>query len=361
MKVKLVYEQVKERIEYDIRQRTPGELLHSEMQYARELDVSRLTVRKAVDDLVTAQLIQRIPGKGLVAMLPPGRVAPIKLLFSLPFVVDDSEYFQTLMGCIDAANRLMCEYKIIAFSNVNERLESMLHEDLSAYAGAVISCYESDADQKTLELLQARGMPIVLVGDVHKGLAHIGTDDYNGGYLTGEYLARKGHRDILYLTSDRPVPCVARRTAGFIKALTAHKIPIREDYILAVKDPGTPLLTQHAHQRELPKQINQFLDRSLPFTALTGYSTLPILSMCSQLHKHGFKIPDDISVVAYGSTPYLSEQNVMLTAVLPPTFEQGAAAVEMLLNLLSDKPNPVQSRLLPVIFQRNNSVKAINQ
>lgn len=50
--IKQIYEQVYDYIESDVHQRAPGESLPSEMQYSMQLAVSRLTVRKAVDELV---------------------------------------------------------------------------------------------------------------------------------------------------------------------------------------------------------------------------------------------------------------------------------------------------------------------
>ena len=64
--IKQIYEQVYDYIESDVHQRAPGESLPSEMQYSMQLAVSRLTVRKAVDELVRQGLVTRIAGKGLM-------------------------------------------------------------------------------------------------------------------------------------------------------------------------------------------------------------------------------------------------------------------------------------------------------
>lgn len=70
--IKQIYEQVYDYIESDVHQRAPGESLPSEMQYSMQLAVSRLTVRKAVDELVRQGLVTRIAGKGLMVSLTPG-------------------------------------------------------------------------------------------------------------------------------------------------------------------------------------------------------------------------------------------------------------------------------------------------
>ena len=153
-KIKRVFEQIEETIERDALQLSPGEFLPSEMQYSRTLAVSRLTVRKAVDGLVRSGLVQRIPGKGL--MVAEAHAAPEqkKLQLCLPYVTCDAEIFITMMGCIDQANELHYSYKILAFTDVRERLERLKDEDLSAYCGAVVSCYESAEDQEMIRLFK---------------------------------------------------------------------------------------------------------------------------------------------------------------------------------------------------------------
>jgi DNA-binding LacI/PurR family transcriptional regulator len=361
VKIKRVFEQIEEKIERDALQRTPGEFLLSEMQYARQMDVSRLTVRKAVDELVRVGLVQRIPGKGLMVTDKKEPAPQERLLFSLPFITCDAEFFQTMMGCIDMANDLHYDYKILAFTDVAKRLEMMEHEDLSLYRGAVVTCYESPEDLKVLQLLESAGVPYIICGGRDDSKPSVSTDDYNGGYLMGEYLVQHGHRDILFLTSDRPVPSVRKRTEGFRQALRDNLMPIREKYFLTVADPGIPLLPQNADQRILPNEARRFLGGECPFTALCGYSTLPILSMLFQMHKLGFLVPEDVSVVAYGSSPYFPAQDLPLTAVLSPNHEVGARAVELLHRYLTGASKSVESDMLPISFSRQKSVRTLRR
>ena len=354
-KIKRVFEQIEETIERDALQLSPGEFLPSEMQYSRTLAVSRLTVRKAVDGLVRSGLVQRIPGKGLMVAEAHAVPEQKKLLLSLPYVTCDAEFFITMMGCIDQANELHYSYKILAFTDVRERLERLKDEDLSAYCGAVVSCYESAEDQEMIRLFKEKKLPFIVMGD-NESAPVVNCDDYNGGYVMGDYLIRHGHRDILFLTSDRPVPSVYRRTEGFRQALRDHDLPVREEYFLSVEDSGVPLLPQHADQRRLPPEAEPFLEGKIPFTALCGYHTLPILSMLNQLHRRGFRVPEDISVVAYGSEPYFAAQGVPLTAVMAPGKESGARAVEIMDQYLTGQIPELQSDMLPIQLKRQQSV-----
>ena len=354
-KIKRVFEQIEETIERDAMQLSPGEFLPSEMQYSRTLDVSRLTVRKAVDGLVRSGLVQRIPGKGL--MVAEAHAVPVsrRLLLSMPYVTCDAEYFMTMMGAIDKANELHYSYKILAFTDVRERLEMLKQEDLSAYCGAVVSCYESAEDREMIRLFQEKKLPFIIAGD-NEDYPCVNDDDYNGGYVMGDYLIQHGHHDILFLTSDRPVASVYRRTEGFRQALRDNGLPVREEYFLSVEDPGVPLLPQHADQRRLPPEAEPFLNGKIPFTALCGYHTLPILSMLTQLHRRGLRVPEDVSVVAYGSEPYFAAQGVPLTAVIAPGHEIGMRAVEIMDQYLTGQIPEMQSDMLPIQLKRQQSV-----
>jgi len=53
----------------------------------------------------------------------------------------------------------------------------------------------------------------------HMDMPCVTCDDYDGGYKIGAYLARKGHHNIINLSSRRPVLTIERRERGFVQAL----------------------------------------------------------------------------------------------------------------------------------------------
>lgn len=66
MITKRIFEQFRELVEADARDKKPGEPIDTEVNYARRFGVSRSTVRKAVKDLIRIGMIKRVPVKGLV-------------------------------------------------------------------------------------------------------------------------------------------------------------------------------------------------------------------------------------------------------------------------------------------------------
>ncbi len=359
--IKQIYEQVYDYIESDVHQRAPGESLPSEMQYSMQLAVSRLTVRKAVDELVRQGLVTRIAGKGLMVSLTPGQRFRGRLLISCICMPGDSDLFRCVLGCMDAASRYHYDYKLLNFPTAAEQYRAVLAEDLTAYDGAVITCFDSEAEQCTLNLIQRANLPVCILGNEHEGVPSIMSDDYNGGYLIGDDLAKHGHRDILFLSTDRPVADVSRRLKGFFQALRDNGIEPREELVLSVPDPGVPLFIGTGALRDLPFSAEKYLERKIHYTAVTGHSTLPIVSFCRQLCLRGVRIPEDISVVGYGDQPYLPWMNLPLTGILEPKYEMGVEAVTQMHLFLSGIQTSIQSRIVPVRYVHHRSISVIDK
>ncbi len=354
--IKQIYEQVYDHIEADVHQRAPGEPLPSEVQYSLQLAVSRLTVRKAVDELVRQGLVTRVAGKGLMVSESPETRPLGRLLISCICIPGDSDLFRCVRGCVDAAGRYRYDYKLLNFPTAAEQYRAVLAEDLSAYDGAAITCFDSEAEQCTLNLIQRAGLPVCIMANEHEGFPSIMSDDYNGGYLIGDDLCKHGHRDILYLTTDRRIADVPRRYAGFAQALRDNGIEHDERLLLTIPDPGVPLFTGAGPLRPLPFAAEKYLEGKIPFTAVTGHSTLPILSFCRQLSLRGVRIPEDVSVAAYGDQPYLPWDNLTLTGILEAKYKMGVEAVTQLHAYLSGAEREMQSRIVPVRYVHHKSV-----
>lgn len=357
--IKQIYEQVYDQIEADVHQRVPGEYLPSEVQYSMQLAVSRLTVRKAVDELVRRGLVTRVAGKGLMVSDRAVGCTRGRLLISCISISGDSDLFRCVLGCIDAAGKFQYDYKLLNFPTAAEQYRAILAEDLSAYDGAVITCFDSEAELCTLHLIENAHLPVIIIGNEHEGLPSIMADDYNGGYLVADDLAKHGHKDILYITTDRPVADVSRRLNGFLQGLLDNGIEHDPGLILSVPDPGIPCFTGMGALRELPFSAEKYLERKMHYTAIAGHSTLPILSFCYQLYRRGVNIPKDLSVAGYGDQLYLPWQNIPLSGITEPKYEMGYEAVTEMHDFLSGKSDTLRTRLLPVRYLHHKSVESI--
>ena len=340
--IKLVYQQIREHIENEIKSKKPGEFLNSEVQYSTLFGVSRPTVRKAVDELCLSGLVKRLPGKGLIVCDPYDQAKTGILLFLIPYIPDDGFSYNIVMGCIDAANKSEFGYRLFNFLNPSERLDWFKSIDLSAYSGVILTAYENSYDHEILSLMKKYNIPFVLVDNPldNYECPYVVTDDFNGGYMSGKHITAKGHKNILYLTLQSKDNTVISREMGFKKALKDNGITLPDENIIRISsdDEAESLISS--------------LD--LGFTAVCGYSDIPVIKAFNVLNERGLKVPDDISLIGYGNFKASELLSVPLTTISMPVYEMGYSAVEMIVNNIMTGTSMKKVALNVELVERNS-------
>ncbi len=326
--IKLVYQQIKDLIEKEAKGKLPGEPLPSEVQYSKMLKVSRPTVRKAVDELVDAGVVNRIPGKGLSVGDLGYRQRKGNLLFLIPYIPDDGFFYNMVMGCVSTANSLGYDYRIVNSSSSCDRLETVQKLHLESYSAAIMNAYDNPYDQRLLEHFREKQFPVVLVDNPlgKYDLPYIITDDYKGGYLAGKHLAEHGHEKIIYITLNTNVHTVRMREKGFRKALEEKGIKPLEEYFVRIEN-----------DEEITDRLKGI---NLDYTAICGYSDLPVIQAFHTLTAQGVSIPGDVSLVGYGNFKYSEILPVPLTTVNIPVYEMGCKATEMAAGIINRIKKP---------------------
>lgn len=357
MKIIKVYEQVKLFIEQDARQKSPGDILPSEVQYALQLNVSRPTVRKAILELTNIGLIKRVPGKGLITGDGIPACKNGKILIGLPFATGDGFLFKIVMSCIDKANELGYEYKIINSIDPEERLHLISAETVDDYVAFVLTAYDSQYDSQILDYLTSRNAQILLVDNRpdYFDLPVIGCNDFAGGYMVGKKLIDKNHRNIMYINSTRNVQTVRDRLKGFLQAFKDNNIDTEGIYLHPVADIGNPQISYFFNDR-----FDSSIIKEKGITALCGYSSLPIISLCNTLAIKGFRMPEDISVIGYGDYSIISATSMPMTNVETPSEEMGAAIVECIDQACTSK-QPLKGRIFEVKMDNRHTVLKLPQ
>ena len=99
-----LYHQVEQLIRYRIatRRYAPGDQIPSEHELRKELNVSRVTVREALRELVRESLLVKVPGKGTyVSSDPPAGLPPIKYTGFLEELYERVKHLQVRSVSVD--------------------------------------------------------------------------------------------------------------------------------------------------------------------------------------------------------------------------------------------------------------------
>jgi LacI family transcriptional regulator len=272
-----------------------------------------------------------------------------KLLIVLPYKIGDGFMFKIIMGCVEEANVLGFQYKIIGENNPKERLAILKQEDLSQYTAVITCCYTDEYEYQILDLLKSANLLIMLVDNpIIKGdLPCITCNDYKGGYMMGEHLAKRGHSKIINIANiHRPVTTIERRNKGFLDALRNNNV----DY-------DTSLIVNG--------YIKEFLERFSPsdfksgkYTALCSHTSLAIIEIAQFIHDNNIRIGEDVSVIGYGDHPYISGVGIPVSSIEQPSMDMGKTAVDEISAALIER-RQLKSIELDVWLVNRHTVKRI--
>lgn len=308
-----------------------GEKFGTELEWSRRTGLSRVSVRRAIDVLVSEGLIERRAGKGLY--ITPDQVWTRTIQLVVPGL-NHNQWSRVAEGCREACmeNRAgMQIYDAACSLDQDIRLIEQLPE--SGMDGAIIGMLPHSRFSEAIYKLKISSMPFVLVDDTLDQLSvnSVMVDHYQGGYQAGEQLIRLGHRRIAYvgLMSARPV---AQRVAGLRDAIADAGLPLDRGLLLDL-EVDDPLGNW---QPSIDRCTRVLMNRKDPPTAIfysnddvaaMGYRTLKCL---------GVRVPEDVSVVGFDGAPVSQWLDPTLATIYQPCQEMGRKAVQMLLGMLQN-------------------------
>jgi DNA-binding LacI/PurR family transcriptional regulator len=203
--------------------------------------------------------------------------------------------------------------------------------------------------------LHTSGFPMVLVHRTSPGsltIPSVTVENIEITHRLVEHLIQvHGKRRILFMRGPVHQEDSYRREVGYRSALAANGIPFEEDLIL-----------NGEFERDIAYQVlNDYLSngRQVAFDAVFTGDDDAAIGVLRALHKHGYKIPDEIAVVGFDDLGFASFLNPPLTTVRAPTESVGRIATEKLFAVLEDSSSN-EAVVLPteIIFRRSCGCQA---
>ena len=208
---------------------------------------------------------------------------------------------------------------------------------------------DDGANSELVHQLVSEGIPMVEVNRQREPelLDAVLADNVEGGYVATEYVLRLGHRRVALICGADYLTTARDRLAGYRKALEDFNVPFDPDLIKLQtfsKDWGI-------------QATSELLELSPRPTAIFAGSNRILMGTMTVLAEQDLRVPDDISVIAFDDSEWLSFWQPPITTVDIAVDEMGVLAVQLLLRRIEEghpNPKPVTYRLSVDLVERQS-------
>jgi alanine racemase len=214
------------------------------------------------------------------------------------------------------------------------------------------------ADHPDVEQIRAAGLPLVRVDS--SALADrpgIEVDDEGGAADAARHLLDLGHRRILVVGMEPPIPgaeraepdpegVTGRRLRGYLGALAARGLDLPAGWLVA----GPPTIEGGIAALQRAWRDGR---RPTGVLAMSDAMAIGVLRAAAEL---GLRVPGDLSVVGFDDIDFSQHTDPPLTTVHQPIRRKGESAVQLLLSAIErGDPGPGQPRLETRLVIRGSS------
>jgi len=264
-----------------------------------------------------------------------------------------NDFFVPLLNGVEAVIRKKGYNLIVATYHANSRNE--MPPPIGPHNTDGLLVFSDGLMDEDLANLTASGFPMVLVHRTSPPYINIPSVTVENLEITQklvEHLIQEhGKRRILFLRGPLNQEDSNRREVGYKAALAANNIPFDESLVL-----------NGEFERDIAYEaLDHFLGngKRVAFDAVFAGDDDAAIGVLKALHKHGFRIPEDVAVIGFDDLGFAPFLNPPLTTVRAPTESVGRIATERLFALLENHPSE-EMVVLPteIIFRRSCGCQA---
>jgi LacI family transcriptional regulator len=182
--------------------------------------------------------------------------------------------------------------------------------------------------------------------DEHVDQCSVSIDQVRGGFIGVEYLAKLGHKKIMWVSGPAHHHQSNQRFVGITEA--AKEFGIELSVMTA------PSLDFLSGEHIAP----QIIEAGLPHAIFAGNDSLA-LGIMNYFYKQGIKVPDDVSILGYDNVSYAESALVPLTTVSQTPYQLGFTMGGQMIAEIESKVGHVHQHVIfqPQIVERASAAK----
>jgi DNA-binding LacI/PurR family transcriptional regulator len=287
-----------------------GALLPSEREISIRFDVDRITVRKALEMLVSDKLVEKRAGVGTTVIYELDKevkVEPNSTLIGF-FIVEDATvdkkiaqpFYSDLFYHVE--NQCKEHNANLIYSTIRgtEDLISMISS--RNFSGIV---FASKVDEMYIKIAEDSGIKVAqILGYCNRGLT-IRYDSAAAGKIAIDYLVEKGHKNIAFITGPGDFGVSSDRVMGVLSAMFTHELDVKKDQFCEGN-------WEYEGGYNCAQRI---LAMKKDFSAIYSFNDMMAIGAIQAINDAGIRVPDDISVIGNDNMSNIRPYGQLLTTI----------------------------------------------
>jgi len=246
-------------------------------------------------------------------------------------------------------------YHVLLFIADTRQTDAVLAEILQYQVDGMVMASTAMSSALAMRCEEA-GIPVVLFNRTSRtseNTSSVTTDNYQGGFLVGEYLARNGHRRIAFIAGQEDTSTNQDRERGFLAGLAQSG---RGLFARAVGNYDFDDARQAAHTLFAVEPAQR------PDAVFVANDHMAIAVMDTLRIELGLRIPQDVSVVGFDDVKQASWGSYQLSSVVQDADAMIEATVTLLIEQLDDDAG-IRAVVLPtrLVLRQSSAPRTITQ
>lgn len=358
-KYERVLQDISEKIiseEYKINEKIP-----TESELMEIYNVSRYTVRRAIDELEKKHFVYRIQGGGIFVdnwkdQPKSSNINNSKTIGLITTHVADYIFPKIISGIDEYISQF--GYSILISNTQNnpekerKNLTNLLSNNLSGLIIEPTRSALNNVNKSIYENIRSMGIPMLFINAAYDDLdfPYLIMDDVKIGEMITNYLISLGHKQIvgIFKVDDKQG---IYRMKGYIRAYQQYP---------EISNMGEILMYQTEENKiHLFQKLHTILTRpTFVPTAIVCYNDQLAIQVIDYVKGMGLRIPEDISIIGVDDYEFSKFTNPPLTTVRHPQEKMGLDAGKMIIDMINKQP--VQSKIYEPEMIKRDSVRRIN-
>jgi GntR family transcriptional regulator of arabinose operon len=344
----------------------PLSRIPSENELAEQFNVSRITVKNALSELVDRGVVYRQQGKGtfvseigqgdLLVKAADVSVSPSKrtIGFLLPRL--DNRFTANILSGIEDSFSERGYRLLFSKTNDSQAEEILKIREMQQYGVQGLIIYPVEGEKYNNEILSLTliKFPLVLLDRLLKGIDtnSVSSNNFQGAIDAVGHLYELGHRHIGFISTN------AEGTSSIEDRLAGYEQALEDRHILINRSLQMTRLSINSSDEEVSKLIEQFLLANPHMSALLSSNYSPHVIQTAR--RLGIRVPEDLSVVFFDDVVHPEFAIVPPTVVIQQERELGREAGKLIVEQIENGSGDYRQIKLPTSMIVRQSTSALH-